>query len=63
MTRTYLKEHTAIGPIKKIMKKTATGINLYTTTRSGTCYDGTIALDMECAQSLDWKDRGFVEIQ
>ncbi len=63
MKRTYLKEHTAIGPIKKIMEKTATGINLYTETRSGICHDGCIDLDMENTQSQDWIDRGFIEIK
>lgn len=63
MTRTYLKKNTAIGTIQKQMVFTPNCINLYTITKSGSCYDGSIPHELEHAQSLEWKERGFSEVQ
>lgn len=62
-TRTFLKKNTPLGTIQKQMIPCNDGFNIYTINENGTSYNGTIAYDLESAQAVEWKERGFVEIQ
>lgn len=61
MKRTYEK-NSIVGKIRKEMRFSSTSISIYTIVNGTESYNGTTSIDMECALSLEWKEKGFVEI-